>query len=166
VVGERPENCFGQGDWLTHDPVMLHYGASSAATPAPLAVQSSFAVGDATVDCGVVTCGVFVRLDHTDPTNTSLDTFMPVTFAPAPVVTSPAPARAVASVMKHKNHLVLSLLGKKGDKVVILIGARRIVTTLSRADASLKFAAPKGKSVKVLVKVAGKTQLNKKIKLG
>ena len=164
VVGSRPENCFGQGDWLSHDPVMLNYGASTAAVAQPLAVQSSFAAGDATIDCTVVSCGVFVRLDHTDPTNTSLDLFTPVTFAAAPIVTLPAPA--VASVMKHKNHLIFSLVGNKGDKVVIMIGNRRVNGTFKSANASYTFAAPKGKSVKVTVKVAGKTQLNKKVKLG
>lgn len=164
VLGDRPENCFGQGDWLTRDPVMLNYGASSVAVAQPLAVQSTFAAGDATIDCTVVSCGVFVRLDHTDPTNTSLDTFVPVTFAVAPIVTMPAPA--VASVMRHKNHLVFSLVGNKGDKVVILIGKRRVVAVLKSANASFKFAAPKAKSMKVTVIVASKIQLNKKLKLG
>ena len=166
IVGARPEHCFGQGDWLSHDPVMLNYGASSAAVAQPLAVQSSFVVGDAAVDCGAVVCGVFVRLDHTDPNNTSLDTFLPVSFAAVPIVALPAPTQRVASVVKHKNHLLLTLVCKKGDKVLISIGNRRVETKLKTANPTFKFVAPKSKSVRVTAKVAGKTQLNKKIKLG
>jgi hypothetical protein len=145
---------------------MLNFGASTSATAQPLAVQSSFSAGSSTIDCAVVTCGVFVRLDHTDPTNTSLDTFTPISFAALPIVTLPAPAPAMASVTKHKNHLIFNLVGNKGDKVMIVIGSRRVATTLKSNNGSLKFVAPKGKSVVVKAKVAGKTQLNTKLKLG
>jgi hypothetical protein len=166
VDGGRPENCFGQGNWLSRNPAMLNYGALSNVGAHPLAVQSGFTAGAATVDCAVVSCGVFVRLDHTDPNNTSLDAFYELTFAAAaPVLTAPKPVTSVASAKKQKTHLVLKLVGKKGEKVVILIGSRRVVTTLKTENASLKFALPKGKFVKVSARVNGKTQLNKNVKL-
>lgn len=43
-------------------------------------------------DCTKVKCGVFTRLDHTAPGDTSEDMFIPVTFAAAgPATTVPAP---------------------------------------------------------------------------
>ena len=163
VTGTRPENCFGQGDWLSHDPSMLGLGAITSATAQPLVVKNNFAAGSSNIDCSMVSCGVFVRLDHTDPTNTSYDSFTAVTFAPA-IVTMPAPA--MASVAKHGNRLVFSVIGKKGDNVVIFIGSRRVATTLKSNNPKLTYAAPMTKSVKVCVKVAGMTQIHKTLKLG
>jgi hypothetical protein len=162
--GARPEICFGQGDWLSHDPVMLGYGASTSAVAQPLAVQSSFTAGSETVDCDAVTCGVFVRLDHTDPNNTSLDAFLPLSFAPAPRLTAPTPAKA--SVLFSKKTLVISLVGNKGSKVVILVGNLRVSATMKHANTSFKVAAPKGSVANVKASVNGKVQLNKKVKLG
>ena len=166
LTGTRPENCYGQGDWISHDPAMVAVGASTSATAQPLSVINVFAVGSTKIDCSVVSCGVFVRLDHTDPTNTSLDSFTPVTFAAEPAITLTNRGPSLASVMKHKNHLLLTLVGKKGDKVLISIGNRRVEAKLKTANPTFKFVAPKSKSVRVTAKVAGKTQINKKVKLG
>lgn len=66
----------------------------------PLSVHATF--GD--VDCRATTCGVFVRRDHRDMSDTSLDRFMPVTFAapdpdpepePEPTPTTNPPAYGV-----------------------------------------------------------------------
>jgi hypothetical protein len=159
-VGDRPENCDGQGDWLSHDPAMVLLGASTSATAQALAVKSTFTTGSTTVDCRVVSCGVFVRLDHTDPVNKTLDTFVPVTFAAPVVVSTPqlASGKAHANTVKFaKGHFYVSVTGKKGDKVAIKIGGRNISVVLKKDNATLRFAAPKAKSTKVTVKVAGKT---------
>jgi putative ubiquitin-RnfH superfamily antitoxin RatB of RatAB toxin-antitoxin module len=167
VVGDRPENCFGQGDWLSHDPAMVQVGASTSATAQALAVKGSFTSGSTTIDCHVVSCGVFVRLDHTDPTNKALDTFTPVTFAaPIVVVAPPAANPAHNSVTRHGKHLVVTLVGLKGQKAELNLGGRVVKVTLKSNNPTLRFAAPKAKSAKVVVKVSGKTKLNKKVKLG
>jgi hypothetical protein len=60
----------------------------------------------------------------------------------------------------------VSVEGKKGDKVAIKIGNRNVVAVLKKDNATLRFAAPKAKSANVTVKVGGKTQLNKKVRIG
>ena len=42
---------------------------------------ATFTSGSTNVDCNKSVCGIFVRLDHTAPTDTSEDQFIPLTFA-------------------------------------------------------------------------------------
>jgi len=156
AVGARPENCFGQGDWLSHDPAMVALGASTSATAQALAVKGSFTTGSTTVDCHVVSCGVFVRLDHTDPANTALDTFVPVTFAAPIVVSAPPAPKAHNTVTRVGKHLVVTLVGSKGEKAELNLGGRIVKVTLKSDNPTLRFAAPKAKSAKVVVKVGKK----------
>ena len=52
---------------------------------------ASFTSGTTNVDCTKVTCGIFVRLDHTASTDTSEDQFIAISFAAAaPATTLPA----------------------------------------------------------------------------
>ena len=44
---------------------------------------STFTSGSNSVDCTKVTCGIFIRMDHTAPADTSEDQFIPLTFAAA-----------------------------------------------------------------------------------
>ena len=83
AAGARPNKCLGQGYWASSDPNMINAHALDLSQPVKVAVQESFTTlgGDA-VSCATTGCGVFVRRDHMDPTDKSLDTFIPVAFAP------------------------------------------------------------------------------------
>ena len=83
VAGARPTKCFGQGNWASSDPTMIGGGAQDISKPVSVAVQESFTTrASESVSCSQLGCGVFVRRDHMDPTDKSLDTFVPVAFAP------------------------------------------------------------------------------------
>ena len=83
-LAQRPTACFGQGIWASNNQTSLTQGGTDASSAITLAVRGNFAVGTSAVDCQLVSCGVFIRLDHLASSDTSLDTFIPVTFA-APV---------------------------------------------------------------------------------
>lgn len=51
---------------------------------------ANFTSGTTNVDCTKVTCGIFIRFDHTAPTDTSEDQFIPLTFAAATAPALPA----------------------------------------------------------------------------
>lgn len=51
---------------------------------------ATFTSGTTTVDCTKVTCGIFVRADHTAPNDLSEDQFIPITFAAGATTTLPA----------------------------------------------------------------------------
>ena len=66
-------------------------GTTSPTGPIAIKVASTIIGKGTTVDCTKVTCGLFFRLDHTAPTDTSEDTFMPISFrAGAAAVVLPA----------------------------------------------------------------------------
>jgi hypothetical protein len=56
-------------------------GTTSPTGPITLKVASSITGKGVTVDCTTAQCGLFFRFDHTAPTDTSEDTFYPMTFA-------------------------------------------------------------------------------------
>ena len=60
-----------------------------------------FTSGTTAVDCAKVTCGIFIRFDHTAPTDTSEDQFIPLTFAAS---TTPAlPADSITATVNGQS---------------------------------------------------------------
>ena len=55
-------------------------GTTSPTGPIALKVAGSITGKGVTVDCTQVQCGLFFRFDHTAPTDTSEDKFMPISF--------------------------------------------------------------------------------------
>ena len=55
-------------------------GTTSPTGPIAFKVAGSITGKGVTVDCTQVQCGLFFRLDHTAPTDTSEDKFMPISF--------------------------------------------------------------------------------------
>ncbi len=83
--------------WASSNPAALAQGATAlTAEPLSLAVSPTITTAAGTSDCRTSACAVFVRLDHFSPSDTSLDTFVPVTFA-APATASPSPSPTTAS---------------------------------------------------------------------
>lgn len=67
---------------------------------------ATFTSGTTNVDCTKVTCGIFVRLDHTAPTDTSEDQFIPLTFKadsvaslPTDVISATVNGKALSAAM-------------------------------------------------------------------
>lgn len=80
---------------LCNQAAQLWVSTSQGASFAPTAdIQfkptGTFTSGTTAVDCTKVTCGIFVRLDHTAPTDTSEDQFIPLSFAAATGTALPA----------------------------------------------------------------------------
>jgi len=86
-VGVRPTLC--------NAAVQLWVSTSTGASFAPTAdivlkPTASFTSGSTAVDCTVSKCGIFLRFDHTLPTDLSQDQFIALTFkTSAPVATRP-----------------------------------------------------------------------------
>lgn len=80
----RPNVCVGQQStiWTSKSAVMLGYGATAFTGSVSIPVTRTFTAANSTfVNCDEVSCGVFVRKDHTAPTDRSADTFLPISFA-------------------------------------------------------------------------------------
>jgi hypothetical protein len=103
---------FGFGNFPKDHGLYLYEAVKSADTSRPtiinqasqvwvsLAPNATSPLGDVKVhvtgvftnaDCAKVTCGIFVRLDHTAPADTSEDQFLPISFAAASAVVTSAP---------------------------------------------------------------------------
>ena len=94
---------------LCNQAAQLWISTSQGASFAPNAdIQfkptASFTSGSTSVDCTKVTCGIFIRFDHTAPTDTSEDQFIPLTFAasaasalPADVITAAVNGQILSS---------------------------------------------------------------------
>lgn len=71
---------------ICNQAAQIWVSTAQGATYAPSAPDiqfkptSTFVSGSTNVDCTKVVCGIFVRLDHTAPTDTSEDQFIPLTF--------------------------------------------------------------------------------------
>jgi hypothetical protein len=143
--GARPTLCDGQGAWASLSPAMIAVGAVDGSKPIVLTAKASFNAGPITIDCKKVTCGIFVRRDHLDPTDMSLDTFVPITFADA-LITSPE--KSVTSILV-KNRASLTIVGYKGQKLTITVGssAKSLVANSNRFNFSTTL--PKGKKTRI-----------------
>lgn len=96
---------------LCNQAAQLWISTAMGATFAPTAdilfkPTVTFTANGTTVDCTKVTCGIFLRADHTAPTNTSEDQFIPIAFKtaagsgstlPADVITASAKGMALSS---------------------------------------------------------------------
>jgi hypothetical protein len=79
VVGTRPTNCLDLA-WVTTS------GAPQTVSPngvVTFTLKANFNGRQGAVDCFKTECGVFFRLDHLATADTSEDTYMKISFAPA-----------------------------------------------------------------------------------
>lgn len=162
VAGARPTLCDGQGVWASVSSAMQALGATNADAPITLPAKGMWGSGSSAVDCSNVACGIFVRLDHTDPTNTALDTFVPVTFAAPATVPSPV-AKRISSVV-NKNQIVFSIVGYKGVSLTFTIGSSIKKVTPTSNGYTYKISLAKGKTEKVKLAQGARTLLDKKFK--
>jgi hypothetical protein len=162
VVSERPTDCFGQGVWASTDSAQLGFGAVDANAVINLAVQAAFTQNSNQIDCAVVSCGVFVRRDHLDSTDTSLDSFTPITFA-VPVVSPASKGLVTATAAKGKGKITLNLANYSGKKVIVYIGSHKFTRVLKNNATVLTFSSPRKLSVEVRVTLAGKQLFKKKV---
>jgi len=80
----RPTVCVGQQStiWTSKNAAMVGYGATPFTGTLNIPVTRTFtAANNSVVNCDEVSCGVFIRKDHTAPTDKTADTFLPITFA-------------------------------------------------------------------------------------
>lgn len=91
---------------LCNQAVQLWISSSPGAQFAPTAPDiqfkptASFTSGTTNVDCLKVTCQMFIRLDHTAPTDTSEDQFFPLTFvADSTSAANALPADLISAVV-------------------------------------------------------------------
>ncbi len=111
LTAARPTLCNGMGVWTSLDSGSIAQHATDASRPQTLSVQGLFTSNSTTVDCSVVVCGVFIRRDHVDGSDVSLDTFIPLTFtAPSKVAQtlSPTLATGTYSVAKGKSSTIIA----------------------------------------------------------
>jgi hypothetical protein len=76
AAGARPTTA-GPALWLSAIPADLAQGATQIAGDVVLKVDNGHSWG---ADCVHQQCGIFIRLDHTAPNDTSEDKFLPLTF--------------------------------------------------------------------------------------
>ena len=101
ATGVRPTICNNAAQlWISNSP-----GASFTLSSVILLKPSAvFTSGSTSVDCFQSKCGVFLRFDHTKPTDFSEDQFFPLTFK----ATLAAPALANDSIIATLNRVTLS----------------------------------------------------------
>lgn len=162
VAGERPALCDGQGLWASVSADMKKLGASDADATLTLPVKGKWGTGNTAVDCSKVSCGVFVRLDHTDANNTALDTFVPVTFTAQAAV--PGPVAKKISTVVNKNQIIFSIVGYKGVKLTLTVGSTVKTVVPTSNGFTYKVALPKGKTEIVKVAKGNTSLVNKKVK--
>ena len=82
----RPTLCNQAAQlWVTTSP-----GGVAPTSDIQFKPTASFTSGTTAVDCLKVICGIFIRLDHTAPTDTSEDQFIPLAFVADSVAALPA----------------------------------------------------------------------------
>ena len=99
VGDQRPTTCNGTGVWATL-PAGLPQTPDGSFGPAEGTIELPVAVTFGDVDCTAVQCGVFTRRDHNDGTDTTLDRWIPITFAAG----APGGARSVTRVEGPDRH--------------------------------------------------------------
>ena len=114
VGEERPTVCDGTGSWATLPP-----GLPGTPDGSLQPSQGSFdfpvaqAFGD--VDCTAVQCGIFTRRDHNAPNDTSLDRWVPITFAAG----VPGGARAVERVQGSDRFITAAAAAGSVDEAAV-----------------------------------------------
>ena len=138
AASPRPANCSTTHQaWLTTAASSLRMGATPALPVNEFKIASEFETRTGTkVNCEQVKCGVFVRRDHFAGTDTTLDRFIPITFA-APV-TAP---RVAALVGSFNNRVAVRVWGAEGSELAIKIGGRWIKSNVESNNQLLSFRA-------------------------
>jgi hypothetical protein len=130
-MGMRPTLCVGAANqlWISTSP-----GASFKPTDdIVFKPVSTFTSGATTVDCTVLQCGIFLRFDHTLPTDTSEDQFIALTFSgSAPVTALPV------------DEITATINGQELSSMTPLKIAYRqlaVLSATSKSGAALTFAS-------------------------
>ena len=156
VAKARPASCFGQGAWVSLAASSLGQGAKLATAPIVLAVQAKFKAGATEIDCSVQACGIHVRRDHLAGTDTTLDRFIPVTFASTAVS---------ANAVYAGGKVQITVANLKGTKATFTVAGKKYVRNITNDNFVFAIKATAGKSVNVGVAVSRKAVLNTKLKL-
>jgi hypothetical protein len=122
---------------LCNQAAQLWISTSAGASFAPTAdIQfkptAAFTSGSTNVDCTKSICGIFIRLDHTAPTDLSEDQFIPLTF-----VADATPALAADVVTATVNGTALSAAAPLDVKYRDVFK----VEAVSKAGAALSYAS-------------------------
>ena len=107
-------------------------GTTSPTGPIALKVAGSITGKGVTVDCTQVQCGLFFRFDHTAPTDTSEDKFMPISFKAGS--TSPVLAADEITVTLNGTPLVRNVpsnLAYRADAKIVATAKSGAAVTLT-----------------------------------
>ena len=133
------EAPFGTRPTICNEAVQLWISNSRGASFAPTDViklkpTGTFATKTTAVDCTVSKCGIFMRFDHTLPTDFSEDQFIPLTFKAATAATVVLPTDEITATI---NGIVVD------TKAPITLGYRQVstVSATSKAGSALTYAS-------------------------
>jgi hypothetical protein len=134
VAGQRPNNCVDLA-WVTSTGAQ---GSTSSKGDISFTLKANFNGKVGAVNCAVVQCGLFFRLDHVLPTDTSEDTFTPITFNAA--VATNATLRLVDAITLTLNGATLTknVPANLGYRAVAVLKA----TSTSALPVTLTSATP------------------------
>ena len=134
----RPENCIDLA-WVT---ATGGRGATSAKDPITFLLKSTYTTATKTVDCTVEECGVFFQYDRAALTDTSEDTFLPITFATVtiPVIAKKTDVLTVTLNGKPLTRNVAVKLGYRAKAVIVATSESGLPVTLSSATLDCSFA--------------------------
>ena len=147
LAGARPTICNNAAQlWISNSP-----GASFTLSSVILfKPTASFTSATRNVDCLISKCGIFLRLDHTKPADTSEDQFLPLSFK----ATSAPPVLASDVITATLNGTPLSTstpfkLAYRAPAILVASSSSGVVLTSTSltpecALADMKFTALKG----------------------
>jgi hypothetical protein len=135
---ERPENCFDLA-WVT---ATGGQGATSAKDPISFLLKANYSTSTKSVDCTIEECGVFFQYDRAALTDTSQDTFLPMTFAAVttPVVAKKADTLTVTLNGKPLTRNVSMDLKYRAKTIIVATSESGLPVTLSSATSDCSFA--------------------------
>lgn len=133
IVGARPTNCIDLA-WVSNS------GSTNSILPTgdiSFTLKSKFNGKVSVVDCSLVQCGLFFRLDHLATSDTSEDTYKPITFAPG-ASTSPLLESDLITVTLDGKEIVKNVPNKLSYRA----GAKVVATSLSGLPVTLTPSTP------------------------
>jgi hypothetical protein len=116
-------------------------GTTSPTGAIAMKVAGSITGKGVTVDCTTTQCGLFFRLDHTAPTDTSEDKFLPITFrvgAAAPVLTADEITVTLNGTALVRN--VPSNLAYRADAMIMASAKSGLAVTLTSLTPDCTYA--------------------------
>ena len=139
TAGTRPTNCVDLGWYSTTGA----QGSTSPNGDISFKLTPAFTGKVSAVDCYKSQCGLFFRLDHLAPTDTSEDTFLPISFAPA---TAPVVALAADEITVTLNGVALTKnvpvnLGYRADAKIVATAKSGLPVTVSSLTTDCTYAA-------------------------